>query len=152
MTPRAEPPAESSRRASRAGIAFALAAAALAGAGILLWRAQPPAGSVDLGDAPVGLLDTVSLAGRYVTASLDGSVQGVGADGTVWVGTADRAFAVRGALAESLRVEDRVLVFGRVRAGRDGRWLDADALTEVTTDRLGSPRRSGERPTVQPED
>ena len=150
MTPR--PAAAGSRRSFRAGVGFALAASALAGAGLLLWWAEPFSPRVDFEDAPVGLLDTVSLDDRYVTASLNGAVQGVSDNGTVWVGTADHAFAVRGAASESLSVADRVLVVGRVRAGRDGRWLDADALTEVVTDVLGGPGRSGERPTVQPED
>lgn len=130
-------------------------AAGLAVAAVLtaaLWWAEPFSDRVDLGPASVAMLDTVRVDGRVVVASLDGTVQGTSDDGTVFVGTSDRAFAVRGAAADSLAVEDRVLVVGRVRGGAGGRFLDTEALVHVVgADRPGR-RRSGERPTVQPDD
>jgi hypothetical protein len=117
-----------------------------------MWWAEPFSDRVDLGEASVETLDTVTVDGRVVVASFGGSVAHVDADGTLWVGTDDRAFAVRGAAAESLGVEDRVLVVGRVREGDGVRWLDAEALTAVRAETLADRRRSGERPTVQPED
>ena len=136
----------------RVGAALAATAlvAGLVAAGLALHRSG--ARTVDLGDATLATLDTVALDGRRVTASFGGVVRAVDADATLWVGTDDRAFAVRGAAAERLRVGDRVLVAGRVRADRGGRWLDAHALTQVVAEALGSPSRSGERPTVQPDE
>ena len=166
MTPQPEPPQPESPQpgsptalgpgapATRArGVAFAWTAAALALLAVGLWlRAHPPAPTVDLGMAPLARLDTVALSGRIVTAVLDGTVCAVGAEGQVWVGTADHAFEVRGAARDSLGVEDRVLVAGRIREGDGRRWLDAHTVTHVVGLGLGAGRRSGERPTVQPED
>ena len=92
------------------------------------------------------------LCGRRVTASLDAVVQAVGADGQVWLGTADHAVEVRGVGPDSLAVEDRVLVDGRLREDAGERWLDAGVITRVEGGTLTVPRRSGEAPTVQPED
>ena len=135
------------------GVAFAWAAAAVALVAAGLWlRTHPPGRRVDLGSTQLARLVTVALDGRVVTAVLDGTVSAVGADGQVWVGTADHAFEVRGAARDSLGVEDRVLVAGRIREGDGRRWLDAHTITHVIGVGLGTGRRSGERPTVQPED
>ena len=128
----------------RTAAAWALVAAGLVAAGVALSHFNVP--TVHVAGASVAALDTVDVAGRRVLASLGGVVHAVGTDGTVWVGTVDRAFAVRGAEAESLRVEERVLVFGRVRAGRGERWLDAHAVARVVAGPSGHPSRGGERP------
>ena len=151
----AEPVPDDRRRrgvatAAAAALAVAALVAVLVVAGLALHRSGGR--TVDLGDATLAMLDTVAVDGRRVTASFGGVVRAVGPDGTLWVGTDDHAFAVRGAEADSLRVDDRVLVVGRVRADGHGRWLDARALTRVVSEALGSPRRSGERPTVQPDE
>jgi hypothetical protein len=114
--------------------------------------AVPPRSTLALGAAPLAYLDTVALGGRIVTAEMDGTVSAVGSDGQIWVGTADHAFEVRGAERDSLTVEDRVLVAGRIREDDGQRWLDAQTVTPVVGVTLGTVRRSGERPTVQPED
>ena len=110
MTPQTESPQPESPTAlgqgapaTRArGVAFAWTAAALALVAVGLWlRAHPPAPTVDLGMAPLARLDTVALGGRIVTAVLDGTVCAVGAEGQVWVGTADHAFEVRGAARDT---------------------------------------------------
>lgn len=120
-------------------------------AGLWLIR-HPPARTVHLDGVPLAQIDTVALGGRRVSVSLDAVVQAVGADGEVWLGSADHAIEVRGVAHDSLAVEDRVLVDGRLRE-RDGeRWLDAAVVTRVTGGPLAAPRRSGEAPTVQPED
>lgn len=140
------------RRTRRALVGFGVAAAVLAAA-VALWRyPEPLSDRVNIGAAGVAVLDTVSLAGRRVTASLDGTVQAVGPDGTVWVGTDDHAFAVRGDAADSLAVEDRVLVVGLVRDDQEGRYLDAEAVAHIVTQVQPGRSRSGEHPTVQPED
>ena len=79
----------------RTAFAFAVAAAVLAIAGLALWHTERTAGSLELDDAPLAVLDTVSVAGRVVTARVGGMVQAV-APGTAWIGTADHALAVRG--------------------------------------------------------
>ena len=137
--------------ARRRAAAFGAAAVAVAVLGALLWtRTEPLSDRVDLGEASVAMLDTVRLDGRRVTASLSGEVQMVDDDGTVWVGTDDHAFAVRAEPEDSLSVEDRVLVVGRVREDREGRSLDPESVTRVVVQLRPGVRRSGERPTVQP--
>lgn len=146
-------PNADARRHRRAAVGVGIAAVAVAVASAALWiRAEPLSDRVDIGAASVAVLDTVRLDGRRVTASLDGTVQAVGAGGTVWVGTDERAFAVRGDASDSLSVEDRVLVVGLVREDSDGRYLDAEALAHVVAQVRPGRSRSGERPTVQPED
>lgn len=136
----------------RIAFACAIAAAVLVVAGVALWHAEQTAGALDLGDAPLAVLDTVSVAGRVVLASIGGTVQAV-APGTAWIGTADHALALRGVADDSLRTEDHVLVSGRLRESAGGaRWLDVHTLTHIESVTLGVGRRSGERPTVQPED
>lgn len=151
MTSRPSPPDGAARRRPVRPVPAALAVALVAAA-VAVWWTQPLSDHVDLVDASVETLDTVAVDGRRVVASFGGTVTDVDSDGTLWVGTGERAFAVRGAAAESLRVADRVLVVGRLRADRTGRWLDAGALTVVRTEAFVGPRRSGEQVTVQPDD
>ena len=141
------------RRHARLSAAYAWAAVALACASAGLWLVRhPPPRVLHLDGASITRIDTVALAGRRVSVSLDAVVQAVGADGQVWVGTADHAVEVRGVAPDSLAVEDRVLVDGRLRESESERWLDAGTVTRVEGGPLTVPRRSGEAPTVQPED
>ena len=147
------PPARVSSHDYRTAFVLAVVAAALVAAGIALSVTAVAPNTLDLGDVTLATLDTVQVAGRIVTASVGGVVQAVGADGTVWVGTADHAVALHGVAADSLTAEDHVLVSGRIRdGGGRARWLDVHTLTHIQSVTLGVARRSGERPTVQPED
>ncbi len=141
------------RRHARLSAAYAWAAVALVcvGAGLLLVRYPPPR-AFHLDGASLARIDTVTLDGRRVSVSIDAVVQAVGADGQVWIGTADHAVEVRGVGPDSLAVEDRVLVDGRLREDEGDRWLDAGVVTRVEGGPLTVPRRSGEAPTIQPED
>ena len=134
-------------------LAAVLGVLAVASAAVAVWAyvEQPLADRVDVGELAPEALDTLSLADRQVTASLTGSVQRL-SGGEAFVGTPAAAVRVLGEAADSLRLGDRVLVVGRVRDGLDGRYLDAEALSVVRLALRPGERRSGERPTVQPED
>ncbi len=136
----------------RLALAFGVAAVVLVAAGLALSHVKDVSTALDLGETRLAVLDTVAVDGRIVTAHVGGVVQAIGPDENVWIGTADHAFALRGVEDDSLRLEERVLVSGRVRESGTVRWLDVEALTRVASVTLGVGRRSGEQPTVQPED
>ena len=101
----------------------------LVGLALLLRESGPlalPGASVVLEDATATTLDTVSVRGRTVEASVGGVV--VEVDGpTVWLSTGDDAFPLRidgGPDGPGLEVEDRVLAVGRLRARGGRRWLE----------------------------
>lgn len=77
-------------------------------------------------------LDTVAIDGRRVTATFDGVVRQVDPDGTVWLEWGDDAFPLHAAPSDSVQVEDRALVGGRLRSWRGRRWLSVETWTPVT--------------------
>ncbi|WP_412063312.1 hypothetical protein [Rubrivirga sp. IMCC45206] len=118
--------------------AGAIGLAGLALAIVLLARESGPLAAPDarvmVGDATATLLDTVSIRGRRVEASLDGHVTEIDADETVWLSVAGDAFPLRFDDGHGLEVEDRVLVVGRLRARGGRRWLDVSAWSVVVAD------------------
>lgn len=123
----------------RWGAAWAIANAGLATLLVLLARQSAVFGGtpdLDLGPTTIAVLDTVSFAGRTVRAQLDGVVESVEPDGTVWIAATGRAFEValdEDAVVDSLGMapERRLLVVGRLRGADGERWLDAEAWTLV---------------------
>ncbi len=81
-----------------------------------------PGSRVVLEDATATTLDTMSIRGRTIEASLNGIVVQISGS-TTWVTTGDDAFALRLEDAD-LEVEDRVLATGRLRARGGRRWLE----------------------------
>lgn len=77
-------------------------------------------------------LDTVTIDGRRVTATLGGIVRQIDPDGTVWMEWDGDAFGLRLPETDSVQVEDRALVVGRLRSWRGRRWLDVEAWTPIT--------------------
>lgn len=136
----------------RLALAFGVAAAVLVVVGVALSVHKDASTALDLGETALAVLDTVDVDARIVTAHVGGVVQAIGPDENVWIGSADHAFALRGVADDSLRIEERVLVSGRVRESGTVRWLDVETLTRVESVTLGVGRRSGEHPTVQPEE
>jgi len=117
------------------------AAAALLGlgglaVGLALWAGELTASdsAVTLADASALTLDTVAVRGRRVEASLNGTVVEIGDDGRILLALADGAVELRLPEAGALRVEDRVLAVGRLRARRGRRYIEADAWVVVTGD------------------
>ena len=84
-----------------------------------------------LNDATAAVLDTVTVRGRTVEASLGGRVVQVGPGEQVWLDTGRDAFPLRFDDEPGLAVEDRVLVTGRVRARRGARWLEVGSWVRV---------------------
>lgn len=84
-----------------------------------------------LSDPSPTRLDTLTIDGRRVTASVDGVVRQLDDDGTVWLEWAGDAFPLRYDGADTLRVEDRALVVGRLRSWRGQRWLEVGSWTPV---------------------
>lgn len=127
---------ETGQASWRWGVAWAVASAGLGTAAVLLARTSAPFGTpgLDLGPVPIAVLDTVSITGRTVRAQLDGVVELVDADGTVWLGARGRSFPVEldtGADTLGVAPERRLLVAGHL-TGTDGRRsLVADAWTLV---------------------
>ena len=91
----------------------------------------PTAPPVALGAAHPALLDTLAFRGRRIDASLSGWVSEVDADGVVWLGSDALAFPVRLPDSADVRVEDRLLVTGRLRGRGGRRWLHAKTWTPV---------------------
>ena len=122
---------------SRRALALGLAAGGVLLALVLVGQQQgvigPAQPRVELAGATAAVLDTVTVRGRVVTASVDGVVSQVDGDGAVWVVSGGDAFPVRFDDAPGLAVEDRVLVTGRVRARGGRRWLDAQSWARVVT-------------------
>ena len=87
---------------------------------------------VRLLDPTAGTLDTVSVRGRRVEASVGGRVAEIDAE-TVWLTLGGDAFPVRFPEPHGLAVEDRVLAEGRLRARGGRRWLAVRSWSRVTT-------------------
>lgn len=100
-------------------------------AAVLFLRQPGPAGSGDqrvhLADATATQLDTVAVRGRRIEASLTGIVVQESMSGTLWLSTGDDAFPVRLPIRDSVEVDDRLLVVGRLRARGGRRWLEAES-------------------------
>ncbi len=94
--------------------------------------ALPGRESLHLSDPAPTTLDTVAIDGRRVTTAFDGVVRQIDTDGTVWLEWGADAFALRGALPDSVAVEDRALVVGRLRSWRGRRWVAVEAWAPVT--------------------
>ena len=94
------------------------------------WR-HPEAAPLILVDPDAALLDTVRLRGRRVSASLSGTVQAVGAEGTVWLGEGDGAIPLSFDHDPAVAVEDRLLVTGRLRSRGGDRWLEVEGWSRV---------------------
>ena len=111
---------------ARAVLAAVLGLGGLVTAAVLLSDDVGPiarADAVTALDGPTAhQLDTLSVRGRRVVASAEGTVEAVGAD-EVWVTMGDDAFPLRFPGPHGLDVEDRVLVVGRLRARGGRRWL-----------------------------
>ena len=120
---------------SRRALALALGVGGLALAAALVARQQGVVGlsrpRVALVDATAADLDTVTVRGRIVQASVGGTVAQVDGDGEVWVWAGGDAFPLRFDEPPALAVEDRVLATGRVRARRGRRWLDVASWVRV---------------------
>ena len=104
----------------------------------LLGRQSGPFAAADarvhLEDATAATLDTVSVRGRTVEASVSGVVVQVDADGTAWLSTGGDAFPLRLADGGAVEVEDRLLATGRLRARGGRRWLDVRSYVTVRGD------------------
>lgn len=136
MSPSDAPERRQARADVRLAAAWGVAGLGLAVAALLIGRDHPAFASrppvVDLGSATPALLDTVSFEGRTVRASFDGIVE-VADDmtGTTWLTQRGAAFPVHLGDSADVRIEDRLLVYGRLRGRGDERWLDAEAWTRV---------------------
>ncbi len=97
--------------------------------GLVAFPGRP---AVLLPDPTPAALDTVAIDGRRVTAALDGTVRQIDTDGTVWLEWGGDAFPLREAPSDSVAVEDRALVVGRLRSWRGRRWLAVESWTPVT--------------------
>ncbi len=89
---------------------------------------RPP--TADLGAVPIAVLDTVALAGRVVTASLDGVVDRADGD-TVWLAVRGVPFPVVVIDTLAWRDGERLLVAGRLRETHGRRHLRARDWTRV---------------------
>ena len=123
-----------SRRVWLAALALALVAAGVAA--FLLARQSgalvlPGAEPLVLADADPAALDTLAYRGRPVTASLNGVVDRVDDDGTVWLRVGRGAFPLAFPEDPGLRTEDRVLAVGRLRGRAGRRRLDVEAWSRV---------------------
>lgn len=125
-----------SRRLWLVLLVLALGAASVAGL-ILAGRSGafsiPGAEPLTLADADATAIDTVAFRGRRVVASLNGVVDGVADDGTVWLliegGTVPLVFPE----PPRLRPEDRVLAVGRLRGEAGQRRVDVESWVRVVT-------------------
>lgn len=86
---------------------------------------------VSVYDAEAGRLDTLRLRGRAVTATVDGTVVEIEDGGRLLLDVGDGTFPLRLSDADSLQVDDRLLVVGRVRRWGPQRWLDVSAWSRV---------------------
>ena len=95
----------------------------------LVGNARP---RLHLADATAAVLDTVTVRGRTVEASLGGLVVQVGPGAQVWLDTGRDAFPLRfDADDHGLVVEDRLLATGRVRERWGARWLEVASWVRV---------------------
>lgn len=119
-------------------LAAALGLGGLAVALGLLARQSGPMAYADaravVPDATPAVLDTLDVRGRVVEASVAGVVAQVDEGGDVWLEAAGDAFALRLPEGHGLRVEDRLLATGRLRARGGRRWLDVAAWTRVVAE------------------
>lgn len=101
---------------------------------VALFALRPDLGgrapTAHLGQVPLAVLDTVALAGRIVTAELDGTVDRTDGD-TVWLAVRGAPFPVVVRDTAVWRDDARLLVVGRLRQTRGRRHLRADAWTLV---------------------
>ena len=93
-----------------------------------------PGARVMLADATPATLDTVTVRGRRVEASLDGIVVQIGPGDDVWLASGTDAVALRFPSDPALEIEDRVLAVGRVRARGGARWIDVASWSRVAAD------------------
>lgn len=114
-------------------IMIALGLAALVLAFVLLTRESGPfAGPlVVMEDVTAAHLDTATVRGQRVEASLSGVVVEVAPSGDVWVSAGGDAFALRFPEAPDLTVEDHVLAVGRLRARGGRRWLAVESWVRL---------------------
>ena len=89
---------------------------------------RPP--TANLGTVPLAVLDTVALAGRIVTASLDGVVDRADGD-TVWLAVRGAPFPVVVRDSSAWHEGSRLLVAGRLRETHGRRHLRAHDWTRV---------------------
>ena len=121
---------------ARTVLAFGLGLAGLVVAAFLLGKEQqrgeaPTTPPLELGAVTPAQLDTLSFRGRRIEASLSGWVSEVDVDGQVWLGSDAQAFPVVLPDTVTVRVEDRLLVTGRLRGRGGRRWIQANAWTPV---------------------
>ncbi len=86
---------------------------------------------VEVADATAAMLDTLSVRGRVVQASVSGWVVQDGREGEVWVSSGGDAFPMRFPPGAEFEVEDRVLATGRLRARGGRRWLEVTSWAHV---------------------
>ncbi len=121
----------------RLALATALGVGGLALAAALLSHdlgpfAQP-ASRVAVPDATAAVLDTLTVRGRRVRASLEGTVVQVGPGDEVWLDAGGDALPLRFDADPGLEVEDRVLAVGRLRERRGRRWVAVESWARVET-------------------
>ena len=86
---------------------------------------------VELPDATPGVLDTLTVRGRRVEASVNGIVVQVGPGDDVWIASDGDAFPFRFDDDAEVEVEDHLLAVGRLRARGGRRWVDVSAWSRV---------------------
>ena len=134
---------------ARTVVALLLGLGGLVAAAVFLSREVGPfAPPIEaLGSPTAHQLDTMTVRGRRVVVSVEGSVEAVGAE-EVWVTMGDDAFPLRLPEDHGLAVEDRLMAVGRLRARGGRRWLAVEDWARVTTsvaapphvlDTLGAP-------------
>ncbi len=89
---------------------------------------------VELAGATSATLDTVTVRGRRVEASLSGVVVQVGPGDDVWLAVGGDAVALRFEDAPRVEVEDHLLAVGRLRARGGRRWVEVAAWSRVEAD------------------
>ncbi|WP_420457028.1 hypothetical protein [Rubrivirga sp.] len=100
----------------------------------LLARDTGPDARVSVPGATAAVLDTLSVRGRRVEASLDGTVVQVGPGDDVWVEAGGDAVPLRFRDDPGLEVEDRVLAVGRLRDRGGRRWVAVESWARVEPD------------------
>ena len=114
-----------------AAVAIGLSGVAVA---LALFALRPELGgrapTAHLGTVPLAVLDTVALAGRIVTAELNGTVDRTVGD-TVWLAVRGAPFPVVVRDTVRWREDARLLVVGRLRETHGRRHLRAHDWTLV---------------------
>ncbi|PAP76905.1 hypothetical protein [Rubrivirga marina] len=103
------------------------------GAALLIRESGPFRERVALPDVTATTLDTVSVRGRRVEVSLEGTVTQIGPGDDVWLETGGDAVALVFPEAGDLEVEDRLLAVGRLRSRGGRRWVDVESWARVET-------------------